>query len=162
MDLRPFVIGLSLAASGSVSAQQAPPSAAAEAADRFSLDLPPADTDDAVQAEPAPQPSTTATQDAREAPSELLAPAPEPPAIAAEPAAAEPREASFSLDTPIAKLIADYRAKAVLDREMPGLSTDRNLDKFRSMSLRQLQPASGGRVTDALLERVGTALAAIR
>ena len=152
MGSRLFVIALALAVSGSVSAQQAPPSAAAEAADRFSLDLPAADTDDAVQAEPAPGPSATPADAAPTEP-----PAPEPSA-----AAAAPDEAAFSLDTPITELIADYRAKAVLDREMPGLSTDRNLDKFRGLSLRQLQPASGGRVTDALLEKVGTALAAIR
>lgn len=85
---------------------------------------------------------------------------PDPPAneAAASPAPA----AKFSLDTPIADLIANWRSKAVLDKDLPGLSFDKNLDKFSHMSLRQLQPQSDGRLTDALMEQVGADLAAIK
>lgn len=76
-------------------------------------------------------------------------------------APAEPPAApgGFTLDTPIAALLADYRSKAVLDKDMPGLSTDKNLDKFKGKSLRELAPLSGGRLTPELLEKVGKHLA---
>lgn len=67
----------------------------------------------------------------------------------------------FSLDTPIGDLIADVRAKAILDRDVPGLSEDANLPKFKALSLRKLAPLSGGQMTPALLAKVGADLAAI-
>ena len=68
---------------------------------------------------------------------------------------------AFTLDTPIGQLLADPRAKAVLDQNMPGLSDDANLAKFRSLSLRQFQPMTGGQMTKALLDKTGADLAAI-
>src|SRR5207237_430746 len=101
------------------------------AADRFSLDLAPVEEDSAV---------TTAA-----------------------PAAAAPEATGqrFGLDTPIEALIANRRSKAVLDRDMPGLSSDKNLDKFKALTLNRLAPLSGGRLSPALLEKVGRDLAAI-
>jgi hypothetical protein len=104
-------------------------SQAAQAADRFALDLP---TD--------------------------TAPAPAEPPAASVPAAPA---GGFSLDTPIAALIADPRAKAILDRDVPGMSDDPNLPKFQTLSLRKLAPLSGGQMTPALLAKIGTDLAAI-
>jgi hypothetical protein len=80
------------------------------------------------------------------------------PAAEPAPAAAE----GFTLDTPIAALLADYRSKAVLDKNMPGLSTDKNLDKFKPLSLNKLAPLSGGRLTPELLAKVGKDLAKIK
>ncbi len=62
--------------------------------------------------------------------------------------------AVFTLDTPIADLIADPAAKAVLDKDLPGLSSDENLDKFAKLGLRQFQPLTGGQLTDAMLVKV--------
>lgn len=104
-------------------------SQAAQAADKFALDLP-ADT----------------------------APAPAEPPAASVPAAPA---GGISLDTPIADLIADPRAKAILDRDVPGMSDDPNLPKFQTLSLRKLAPLSGGQMTPALLAKIGTDLAAI-
>jgi hypothetical protein len=114
-----------------VGGQAQEPSNAAAAADKFALDLPAAD--------------------AVAAPAEEGAPVAEP-AIAA---------GGYSLDTSIADLIADSRAKAILDRDVPGLSEDENLPKFKALSLRKLAPLSGGQMTAALLEKVGADLAAI-
>ena len=111
-----------------------PPADAKESADRFQLDLPPGDADATVTA-----PETTAE------------PAP----------AAETPSARFGLDTPIAELLANFRSKEVLDKDMPGLSTDKNLDKFKDKSLNQLAPLSGGRLDDKLLAKVAKHLAAI-
>jgi hypothetical protein len=108
------------------------PSTAARAADKFALDLP-ADETVTAPAEPAAQPLV-------------------------EPAAAA---GGYTLDTPIADLIADPRAKAVLDADVPGLSEDENLPKFKALSLRKLAPLSGGQMTTKLLAKVEADLAAI-
>lgn len=69
--------------------------------------------------------------------------------------------ASFTLDTPIGDLIADPAAKAVLDKDLPGLSSDDNLDKFAKLGLRQFQPLTGGQLTDALLVKVARDLSTL-
>ncbi|WP_010546026.1 hypothetical protein [Sphingomonas elodea] len=79
------------------------------------------------------------------------------------PAAAAPAAAAkFNLDTPIETLIADEKAKAVLDTDIPGLSAHPALDQFKSMSLRAVQPFSQGALTDEMLKKVETDLAAIK
>lgn len=104
--------------------------------------------------------STAAAQTPPESPPATAPLASETPKNAADVTPPAP-VIKFSLDTPIAELIADRRAKAVLDKDLPGLSFDKNLDKFIHMNLRQLQPQSDGRLTDALMEQVGADLAAI-
>ena len=76
-------------------------------------------------------------------------------------APSEPAKAPYTIDTPIAALVENWRSKAVLDRNLPGLTVDRNFAKFRALSLRALQPVSGGRLTDALLEKTAKDLAEI-
>jgi hypothetical protein len=114
-------------------------SQAAQAADKFALDLP-ADETVTAPAEPA----------APVAP--VAATTPPVPAVAA---------GGYSLDTPIADLIAEPRAKAILDRDVPGMSDDPNLPKFQALSLRKLAPLSGGQMTPALLAKIAADLAAI-
>ncbi|MDQ2891585.1 MAG: hypothetical protein M3R64_00655 [Pseudomonadota bacterium] len=58
------------------------------------------------------------------------------------------------LDIPIASLIANPATRAVLDRDLPGLTADENLPKFQTKSLREFQPLTGGQLTDALLSKV--------
>lgn len=70
--------------------------------------------------------------------------------------------AKFNLDTPIETLIADEKAKAVLDADIPGLSSHPALDQFKSMSLRAVQPFSNGALTDEMLAKVQKDLAAIK
>lgn len=113
-----------------------------EAAQTFNLDLGTLPVDDTV----------TAT---------VPAEAPAGPAKAPEPAAPA-GSGLFTLDTPIELLIADPRAKAVLDKDLPGLSDDENLAKFRALSLRAFQPMTGGQLTDALLDKTAADLAAIK
>jgi hypothetical protein len=117
------------------------PSTAARAADKFALDLP-ADETVTAPAEPSAEPSAE----------------PAPAGVSAEPV---PAVGGYTLDTPIADLIADPRAKAVLDADVPGLSEDENLPKFKALSLRKLAPLSGGQMTAKLLAKVEGDLAAI-
>lgn len=117
-----------------------------ESAEQFTLDLPPPEAD----ASDATTPRDAQTVDA-----------PEDAAVSAGTSGAEAKAPRFSVDTPVETLIANRRSKAVLDRGMPGLSSDKNLPKFSKLSLRQLAPLSGGRLTPELLEKVGAELSAI-
>lgn len=88
------------------------------------------------------------------------------PAVLAQqtpaPAAAQATAAKFGLDTPIETLLADANAKSVLDTDIPGLSSHPALDQFKAMSLRAVQPLSQGALTDEMLKKVETDLAALR
>ncbi len=79
-----------------------------------------------------------------------------PAADAAKPAA------KFNLDTPIGELLANDAAKAVLDKELPGLTQLPQLEMIKGLGLKQLQPYSDGKLTDELLAKTETALAAIK
>ncbi|MEI9853113.1 MAG: hypothetical protein WDN24_22265 [Sphingomonas sp.] len=84
-------------------------------------------------------------------------------APAADPAPAEAAApAAFTVDTPVEALAADERTKAVLEADLPGLLTHPSYEFFKGMSLRQLQPMSEGKITEELLAKVGTDLAAIK
>lgn len=77
-----------------------------------------------------------------------------PPAAAA-PAAAAPGPAKLSVETtPIEALAANPAAKAVLDKDLPGLTTHMMYDQFKSMTLVELEPQSGGQLTDAMVKAV--------
>lgn len=80
------------------------------------------------------------------------APAPVAPAAAAK----------FSVDTPIETIAADPAAKVVLDAAVPGLTTHAMYEQFKTMSLKQLQPMSGGRITGDGLVKAGAALATVK
>jgi hypothetical protein len=51
---------------------------------------------------------------------------------------------TYSLRTPVEAIAADPAAAAVLNKDIPGLLTDPNYPMFKTMSLKQLQQASGG------------------
>ena len=87
------------------------------------------------------------------------APAPAP----AAPAADAPKPAAkFNLDTPIGELLANDAAKAVLDKELPGLTQLPQLEMIKGLGLKQLQPYSDGKLTDELLAKTEASLAAIK
>lgn len=79
-----------------------------------------------------------------------------PAADAAKPAA------KFNLDTPIGELLANDAAKAVLDKELPGLTQLPQLEMIKGLGLKQLQPYSDGKLTDELLAKTEAGLAAIK
>lgn len=80
------------------------------------------------------------------------APTPESPAAASK----------YSVDTPIETIAADPSGKAALDVAMPGITTHAMYEQFKSMSLKQLQPMSGGKITDEALAKTNEALAAVK
>ncbi len=88
------------------------------------------------------------------------APSPAMPA----PATVTPGAATtkLSIDTPIEQLVADPAAKAVLESALPGISSHPSFDSFKAMTLTQVQPYSGGLVTDEVIAKVTAGLAAIK
>lgn len=56
--------------------------------------------------------------------------------------------------TPIADLAADPAGKAVLDKELPGITQHPAYEQFKGMTLRQLQPMSGGMLSDEKLAAI--------
>jgi hypothetical protein len=82
------------------------------------------------------------------------------PAAPAPPAAA-PRPHPLSLDSPIETICAVPAGKAVLDRDLPGLTTRPEFAMFKAMTLKQLKPMSRGHITDAVLAKVQADLAAL-
>lgn len=79
-------------------------------------------------------------------------------AAAAAPAAA----AKFTLDTPIETLVADEKAKTVIEANFPGISTHASYDMFKAMSLTQLGGMAPDQVTPEKLAKTKTELAAIK
>jgi hypothetical protein len=67
----------------------------------------------------------------------------------------------FSLDTPVDRIAADPRGKAVLQRDLPGLMSSRSYILFDDMSLTQIASVSGGRLTKARLDLVEADLSQI-
>ena len=53
-------------------------------------------------------------------------------------------ESGYTRDTPVEKIAADPAAAAILNKDLPGLLTNDSYSLFKSMSLKQLQAASGG------------------
>ncbi len=93
------------------------------------------------------------------------APAATPTPTPAAPAASAPAAATsrLNLDTPIETIVADPKGKEVLTADMGGdLSQHPAYEQFKSMSLNQVAPLSGGKITDDVLKKVGADLAAIK
>ncbi|WP_427789069.1 hypothetical protein [Brevundimonas diminuta] len=76
----------------------------------------------------------------------------------AEPDLSAETSNAFTLDTPIQTLATDQGARAVLDRELPGLTTQESYEQFKGMSLKTLMPLSGGLITDERLDAVEAGL----
>ena len=71
-------------------------------------------------------------------------------------------EDKLSVDaTPIADLAAKPETKAILDKDLPGLTAHPAFDQFKGMTLKALQPMSGGVVTDEQLAAVQAGLDAL-
>ena len=91
----------------------------------------------------------------------LLA-APIAPAMA-DPAPAAPAvQSGFNLDTPIETLVADTRARAILEADLPGLTAHPQYDQFKGMSLTMLAPFAPDKLTDERLGKEKADLAALK
>ena len=83
-------------------------------------------------------------------------------AYAADTAPAAQPAARLSLDTPVEAIVADQAGKAVLDADLPGVTTHEHYDMFKSMTLRQLSTMAPDKLTAQVLSKVEADLAAIK
>ena len=87
------------------------------------------------------------------APAFAQAPAAAAPAPA--PAAAPAAAGALSVEnTPIETIVANPAGKAVLDKDLPGLTTHEAYDQFKAMTLAQVAPMSQGAITPEALKTV--------
>ena len=91
-----------------------------------------------------------------------LALAPAVAAHAADTAPAAEATARLSLDTPVETIVADAAGKAVLDADLPGVTTHEHYDMFKSMTLRQLSTMAPDKLTAELLAKVEADLARVK
>jgi len=56
--------------------------------------------------------------------------------------------------TTIGDLLANPAAKAVVDKDLPGLTTDPRLQQAMGMTLKDIEPYSEGKIDDAALAKV--------
>jgi para-nitrobenzyl esterase len=82
------------------------------------------------------------------------------PAVAQAPAAA-PAAAYSSTGTPIGTLLDNAAAKAILDKRVPGLTTNPQIEMARGMSLKDIQAYAPQQLTDDVLKAVDADLAAL-
>lgn len=92
----------------------------------------------------------------------VLLAAPIAPALADPAPTAPAAQTAFNLDTPIETLVADARARAILDADLPGLTAHPQYDQFKGMSLTMLAPFSPDKLTDERLGKVKADLAALK
>jgi hypothetical protein len=95
-------------------------------------------------------------------PAAAAAAAPTPAAPAPAAPAAPAAAAKFTLDTPIQDIVADAAGKAVLEKDLPGLIGLPQYETFKAISLKQLQAYADGKLTDEMLAKTATDLAAIK
>ncbi|MDY7099416.1 MAG: hypothetical protein SXU28_14880 [Pseudomonadota bacterium] len=89
----------------------------------------------------------------------LLAGASTPALADAHVEKSEAKAETLTVDSPIEKLMANAKTAAILEKHFPGIGSHPAFDQFKSMSLVQVQPWSGGLVTDEKIAAVKADLA---
>jgi hypothetical protein len=87
--------------------------------------------------------------------------APADSAASGTPAPATMPSEPFTRETPIEKIAADPQGAAVLNKDIPGLLTDKSYDFFKSMNLRQIQRLSDGDLSDDMVQQAEADLKAL-
>ncbi|PVM83431.1 hypothetical protein [Caulobacter endophyticus] len=77
------------------------------------------------------------------------------------PPAAQTAVPAYSADTPLAEVVADPAAKAVLDKTLPNLAKHPAFEQFKAMSLRQLRPYASGAISEEAVGKVDAELKAL-
>ena len=71
-------------------------------------------------------------------------------------------QARFTLDTPVEAIVADEKARAVLEANVPGITTHEHYEHFKTMSLKQLSGMAPDRLTPEVLAKLEADLAATK
>lgn len=85
------------------------------------------------------------------------------PALAqnSSPPPAPAMASTFSADTPLEAVVANPMAKAALDKTLPTIAKHPSFEQFKSLSLKQLQGYSEGKITDEMVAKVDADLRAV-
>jgi hypothetical protein len=83
------------------------------------------------------------------------------PASAPEPAPA-PAPAKLTIDSSIETIAANPKGKAILDATFPGMLAHESYPMFKGMSLKQVQPYAGGKMTEEQVAKVAAELAKLK
>jgi hypothetical protein len=68
----------------------------------------------------------------------------------------------FNLDTPIEQIVADAKGKAVLDTDLPGLTTNDKYEMIKGMTLNQVAGFAPDKLTPERLAKTAADLAPIK
>src|SRR5690349_336965 len=82
--------------------------------------------------------------------------------FAADAAPAAKAAARLNLDTPVETIVADAAGKAVLDANLPGLTTYEHYDMIKTYSLRALSRMAPDKLPADAIAKTETDLAAIK
>lgn len=91
----------------------------------------------------------------------LLATAAVPGIALAEEAPAAAKAAWSTATTPLADLLANAETKAVLEKHIPGISTNPEVEPVKGLSLKAIQPYAPDRLPDSLLAAIDADLAKV-
>ena len=61
---------------------------------------------------------------------------------------------ALTIDSKLGDLLADPKAKAILEKHLPGFSTNPQMAMAKGMSLKMVAPMSGGKITPAILSAI--------
>ncbi|GLI33013.1 hypothetical protein [Desulforhabdus amnigena] len=68
---------------------------------------------------------------------------------------------ALTAESTIAVLLANEQAKAILEKHLPGMTSDPRLKMAMGMTLKQIMPLSQGKITLSKIEAVAADLAAL-
>ena len=61
---------------------------------------------------------------------------------------------ALSMDSKIGDILANPKGKAVMDKHLPGFSSNPQMAMAKGMSLKMVAPMSGGKITPAILKAI--------
>lgn len=71
-------------------------------------------------------------------------------------------KAPLTLDTPIETLMANPKARSIVELNIIGIASHPAYEQFKGLSLHQVQPYSNGMITDEMLAKIAAELAALK
>jgi hypothetical protein len=71
-------------------------------------------------------------------------------------------DGKLTLDTPVESIVAKPEGKAVLEANLPGITTHEHYEMFKAMNLKQIAAMAPDRLTPEALAKVEAGLAALK
>jgi len=66
---------------------------------------------------------------------------------------------ALTIDSTLGELLADEKATAILEKHMPGISTNPQVAMGKGFSMKAIAPMSGGMITQEMLDGIANDLA---